>query len=162
MEGPCVFSALIITPAAIRENLSLPMEHPLGVTVVAIMFFAAAAYLLVLALIMLLSPGAVSMMLGSPLLGGLELAGPYMFLLMAGLGTAVGLGLLLLNNWARRAAALICMIGFVMLIPEVSMAVVEFRAAALIWGGLGIMVRVIITWYLYQSPVAEVFTANKP
>jgi hypothetical protein len=137
------------------------MERPTGVTTIAIIFFLAAAYLLILALIMLLAPGAVSMMLGSPLLGGLELAGPYMFLLMGALGAAVGLGLLRLNNWARRAAALICMIGFVMLIPEVSIAVVEIRAAKLVWGGLGIMVRVVITWYLYQSPVAEVFTVRK-
>ncbi len=156
------FRSGIITSDSIHENLSLAMERPTGVTTIAIIFFLAAAYLLILALIMLLAPGSVSMMLGSLLLGGLELAGPYMFLLMAALGIAVGLGLLLLNNWARRAAALICMIGLVMLIPGVSMAVVEVRAAALIWGGLGIMVRVIITWYLYQSPVAEVFTADKP
>jgi hypothetical protein len=134
------------------------MERPTGVTAIASIFFLAAAYLLVLALIMLLAPGAVSMMLASPLLGGLELAGPYMFLLMAALGTAIGLGLLRLNNWARSAAALICMIGFVMLIPEVSIAVVEIRAVKLIWGGLGVIVRVAITWYLYQSPTAEAFT----
>jgi hypothetical protein len=138
------------------------MERPTGVTLIASIFFLAAAYLLVLATIMLLAPGAVSMMLGSPLLGGLELAGPYMFLLMGFVGATIGLGLLRLNKWARRTATLIAMIGIVLLIPDVSIAVVDFRPARLVWGGLGIIVRVIIAWYLYQSPVAEAFAARKP
>ncbi len=136
------------------------MERPAGITVIASIFFLAAAYLLILALIMFIAPGSVSMMLGSPLLGGLELAGRYMFLLMSGVGAVVGLGLLRLNKWARRAATLIALIGLVLLIPDVSIAVVDFRPGKLIWGGLGIMVRVIITWYLYQPDAAEAFDGH--
>jgi hypothetical protein len=39
----------------------------------------------------------------------------------------------------------------------VSAAAVDFRAS-LLWGGLGIIVRVMIIWYLYQEPVAEKFS----
>jgi len=44
----------------------------------------------------------------------------------------------------------------VMLVPGVSAAAVDFRAS-LLWGGLGIIVRVMIVWYLYQEPIKECF-----
>ena len=97
------------------------------------------------------------MALGAPLLNGLELAGPYIFLLTAGVGALIGWGLLRLNKWARRAAIVVGFVGVVMLVPAVSAAAVDFRAS-LLWGGLGIIVRVMIVWYLYQEPVAERFS----
>jgi hypothetical protein len=106
---------------------------------------------------MLASPGAVSMALGAPLLNGLELAGPYMFLLIGGAGALVGWGLLRLNNWARRVAIVVGFVGVVMLVPAVSAAAVDLRVS-LLWGGLGIIVRVIIVWYLWQEPIAERFS----
>lgn len=94
---------------------------------------------------------------GAWLLGGLELAGPYMFLLVAGVGGVMGWGLLRLNPWARRAVILVGLLGVVQLVPSVSMAAVEVRAGPLIWGGIGVMARSMIVWYLYQEPVAEAF-----
>src|SRR5580700_11365797 len=134
-------------------------SRPTGVTAIAIVFFLSAAYLGLLGAVMLVSPGAASMALGAPLLNGLELAGPYMFLLMAGVGVLLGLGLLRLNNWARRAAIAVGFIGVVMLVPAVSAAAVDFRAS-LLWGGLGIIVRVIIVWYLYQEPRKRAFAID--
>ena len=133
------------------------MQRPAGVIAIASLFFLTAIYLGDLGLIMLVSPGAISMALGAPLLGGLELAGPYMFLLVALACGLVGLGLLRLNRWARRAAILAALAGVVMLVPDVSSAVVEFRLGKLAWGGLGVIVRVMIVWYLYQEPVTEQF-----
>jgi len=133
------------------------MDRPTGVTSIAILLFLAAAYLGGLGLIMLTSRGSVSMSLGAPLLGGLELAGPYMFLLTAAVGALLGWGLLRMNNWARRIAAILAVLGVVMLVPSVSSAVVGFQIGALVWGGLGIMVRVIIAWYLWQGHLAEQF-----
>jgi hypothetical protein len=131
-------------------------SRPTGVTAIAIVFFLSAAYLGLLGAVMLVSPGAASMALGAPLLNGLELAGPYMFLLMAGVGVLLGWGLLRLNNWARRAAIVVAFVGVVMLVPSVSTAAVDF-SASLLWAGLGVIVRVIIVWYLYQEPAAEAF-----
>jgi hypothetical protein len=125
------------------------------VTSTAILFFAVTAYLLGVGAIMLISPGAVSMAAGASLLGGLELAGPYMFLLIGAVAALVGYGLLRLNNWARRAAILLAFVGVVMLIPTVSGAVVSLRASPLIFGGTGVIVRVMILWYLFQEPVRE-------
>lgn len=130
---------------------------PTGVSAIAIVFFLAAGYLGLIGAVMLASPGSVSMALGAPVLGGLELAGPYMFLLMGGVGALIGWGLLRLNNWARRLAIALALIGVVMLVPAVSAAAVDFRAS-LLWGALGIMLRVVIVWYLFQEPVNRAFT----
>ncbi|MGA8154155.1 MAG: hypothetical protein WB952_24625 [Terriglobales bacterium] len=137
--------------------MTLDEQLPAGVRAIAVVVFLVAAYLLVLGGIMLASPGAVSMALGAPLLGGLELAGPYMFLLVGGVGAGLGWGLLRLNPWARRGVILLALLGVVELVPTVSIAVVELRAGPLIWGGIGVMVRVLIVWYLYQEPVVETF-----
>ena len=134
------------------------MPRPIGVNLIAILFLSTAAYLIVVGAVMLLRPGTISMSSGADLLGGLEVAGPYMFLLIAVVATAIGVGLLRLHNWARRLAILTALFGMVLLLPEVSSAVLDFRIAKLVWGGLGVMVRAMIGWYLYQQPVKEAFT----
>jgi multidrug transporter EmrE-like cation transporter len=133
------------------------MSRPAGVTYIAVAFLLVAAYLSTIAAIMLISPGAVSMAAGTPLLGGLELAGPYMFLLVAGAAIVVGLGMLRLNNWARRLAALAAMAGVVLLVPDVASAVASFRAGPLFWSAVGVVLRVMVVWYLYQEPVKAAF-----
>jgi hypothetical protein len=133
------------------------MERPPGITAIVIAFLLVAAYLLVIGAIMLISPGTVSMAAGAPLLGGLELAGPVMFLLVGTLAAVIGYGLFRLNNWARRAAILLAFVGVVMLIPSVSGAVVSLRMSPLLFGGVGVILRVMILWYLFQEPVQEAF-----
>ncbi|MBI3476728.1 MAG: hypothetical protein HY010_13430 [Acidobacteria bacterium] len=93
----------------------------------------------------------------APLLFGLELAGPYMFLLVAVAAGAIAWGLLRLNNIMRHAAILAACAGIVMLIPSVSGAVVAVRLKGLIFGGVGIIVRVIVAWYLSQGHISEQF-----
>ena len=131
--------------------------RPTGVTAIAILFLLVAAYLSVIGGFMLVSPGSVSMSAGAPLLGGLELAGPFMFLLIATVAALIGWGLLRMNNWARRVAIVAALAGCVLLIPSVSAAAVDLRLS-LLWGGLGIMVRVMVVWYLWQTPIVEQFS----
>ncbi len=134
------------------------VERPPGVKAIAILFFAGAAYLGVIGLLMIVSPGTASMSLGAPLLGGLERAGPYMVLLTALIATAIAYGMLRLNNWARRAAILVAIYGVVMLVPTVSSAVIGFQIKSLAIGGIGVMLRVMIVWYLFQEPVKDEFS----
>jgi len=94
---------------------------------------------------------------GAPLLFGLELAGPYMFLLMAVAAGGVAWGLVELNNIARHAAVLIAVAGVVMLVPSVSAATVMVQPKALALGGLGIIVRVMVAWHLSRGEVADQF-----
>ena len=132
------------------------MQRPVGVIAIAIVFALVSAYLATLGAIMLLSPGAVSMSLGAPLLHGLELAGPYMFLLTAAVGAAVAFGLFQLNNLARRAAIAICFAGMIMLLPKVSADAADFGPRFFTAGAM-VVVRMMIIWYLWQVWTAEKF-----
>ena len=134
------------------------MPRPIGVSLIAALFLLTSAYLIVVGAVMLLSPGAISMSSGADLLGGLEVAGPFMFLLIALVATAIGVGLLQLHHWARRLAILTAILGMVLLLPSVSSAVLDSRISKLVWEGLGVMVRAMIVWYLYQQPIKDVFT----
>jgi hypothetical protein len=134
---------------------------PNGVRAIAVLFALCAIYLAIVAALMLLRPGTVSMSAGAPLLFGLELAGPYMFLLIAVVGGAVAWGLLELNNIVRHAAMLIAIAGIVMLVPPVSAATVMVQPKALAYGGLGIIVRVIVTWHLSRGEVVDHFKSPR-
>ena len=130
---------------------------PAGVRAVAIVFALCAIYLCVIGVIRLSSSDAISLSAGAPLLFGLELAGPYMFLLTAAVAAGVAWGLLRLNNLVRYAANLIAITGIVMLVPSVSSATVMVQPKALAIGGLGIIVRVIVAWNLSREEVADLF-----
>src|ERR1019366_7643683 len=121
---------------------------PPGVRAIAALFAICGVYLAVLGVLMLIRPGAIPMSTGAPLLFGLELSGPYMFLLMAFVAGAVAWGLIRLNNITRHVAMLIAIAGVVMLVPAVSAATIMVNGKALIVGGIGILVRVIVAWYL--------------
>jgi uncharacterized membrane protein YjjB (DUF3815 family) len=82
-----------------------------------------------------------------------------MFLLMAIVGGGVAWGLVELNNIVRRAAVLIAIAGIVMLVPSVSAATVMVQPKALAFGGLGIIVRVMVAWHLSRGEVADRFKA---
>jgi len=136
-----------------------PNPLPAGVRAIAALFALCGAYLAVVGLVMLLFPGLISMSAGAPLLFGLELAGPYMFLLMAAVGWGVAWGLLRRKNIVRHAALLIAIASIVMLVPAVSAATVMVEPKALARGGLGIIVRVMVAWYLSQGHIADQFKA---
>lgn len=136
-------------------------DVPLGVRAISALFALCGIYLAVLGALMLASPGAVSMSSGAPLLFGLELAGPYMFLITAAVAGAVAFGLVKLNNIVRHAALLIAIIGVVMLVPSVSAATVMVQPTALAFGGFGIIVRVIVAWYLSRGEVVDSFRRHK-
>ena len=136
---------------------------PVGIRAIATLFALCGAYLSVAGLLMLARPGLLGMSVGAPLLFGLELAGPYMFLLMAAVGGAVAWGLMKQSNIVRHAAILIAVAGVAMLVPPVSAAVVMVQPKALAFGGLGIIVRVMVAWYLSRGDVAAEFRrANSP
>jgi hypothetical protein len=130
---------------------------PSGVRGIATLFVLCGAYLGLAGLLMLARPGLLGMSVGAPLLFGLELAGPYMFLLMAAVAGAVAWGLAKRSNIVRHAAILIAIAGVVMLVPSVSAAAVLVQPRTLAFGGLGIIVRVMVAWYLAQGHVADEF-----
>jgi hypothetical protein len=130
---------------------------PSGIRAIAVLFALCGIYLGIASLLMLLRPGAISMAAGAPLFFGLELAGPYMFLLMALVAIGIAWGLMRRINFVRRAAMLVAVAGIVMLVPPVSAAAAMVQPGALVSGGLGIIVRVIVAWYLSRPETAQAF-----
>jgi len=130
---------------------------PTGVRVIAALFALCGLFLAVSGLVILLRPGTISMTVAAPLLFGLELAGPYMFLLTAAIGGAIAWGLARTNNLARHAAVLAAIAGIVMLVPPTSAAAVMVQPKSLALDGLAIIVRVIVAWYLSQGHIAQEF-----
>jgi len=130
--------------------------RPAGVTAIAILFCLVAAYLAVLGFLRLASPETVSLSLGAPLLHGLEISGPYVFLIAAGTASIVGFGLLRLKNLARRAAIVLALAGVVLLIPKFSADAADL-SLRLLMAGFAVMIRMAIVWYLWQSSTAENF-----
>ena len=125
------------------------MERPAGVTAIAVLFFLAAIYLWTFGVVKLIAPEAISLMSGSQLMYGLELAGPYMALLIGSGYALVGWGLFRLNNLARWAAMLVMVISVASLVPKISMAAI---GAPILWYGLQIALRAAAAWYLAQAP----------
>ena len=125
------------------------MQRPAGVTAIAALFGLAAIYLWTIGMVKLLAPNAISLMSGASLMYGLELAGPYMALLVGTGWALVGWGLFRLHNWARWAAMLVMTIGIAWLVPKISMAEI---GVPILWSGLQIALRAAAGWYLAQAP----------
>ena len=134
------------------------MQRPAGVTAIATLFFLAAIYLWTIAVVKLVAPNAISLMSGAPFMYGLELAGPYMALLVGSGWALVGWGLFRLHHWARWAAMLVFTIGIAWLVPKISAAEIGWP---LLWYGLQIASRAAAAWYLAQAPsVMDAFAAR--
>ena len=132
--------------------------RPAGVTVISSLFFLAAIYLWTIGVVKLLAPEAISLMSGAQLMYGLELAGPYMAMLVGAGYALVGLGLFRLHDWARWAAMLVMVVAVASLVPTISMAEL---GVPVFWYGFQIALRMAIAWYLAQAPaVTDAFAAK--
>jgi len=136
-----------------------PMQRPAGVTAISILFLLAAISLWTFGAVKLIAPNAISLMSASPLMYGLELAGPFMALLFGSVYALIAWGLFRLRNWARWAAMGAITIGVASLVPKISMAEIGLP---ILWYGLQIAVRVAAAWYLAQAPpVIDAFAVKR-
>ncbi|HET7890135.1 MAG TPA: hypothetical protein VFL34_01335 [Candidatus Sulfotelmatobacter sp.] len=132
------------------------MQRPAVVTAISALFVLAAIFLWAVGMVKLFAPNAVSLMSASPFMYGLELAGPYMVLLVGTGWAVVGWGLFRLHNWARRAAMAVMVVSVASLVPKISQAEI---GAPLLWYGLQIALYAAAAWYLAQAPaVIESFS----
>ena len=130
-----------------REHAAL--QRPIVVSIISLLCCAAAVYLWIVAAARLISPRAISLMSGRHLMHGLELAGPFMMLLIGTGYAVVGWGLFRLYNWARVIVILLTVIEVAALVPKISMAQL---GVPILWYGLQIALSVAIGWYLAQAP----------
>jgi hypothetical protein len=134
--------------------------RPAGVTGISVLFGVAAIYLWTIGLVKLAAPNAISLMSGAQLMYGLELAGPYMAVLVGAGWALVGWGLFRLHNWARWAAMLVMVVGIAWLVPKISVAEL---GVPVFWYGLQIALRAAAAWYLAQAPaVIDAFAGKSP
>jgi hypothetical protein len=80
-----------------------------------------------------------------------------MFLLGAVLAGVIAWGLWQRVNLLRRAAIVVAVAGIAGMVPSVSAAAMMVQPRALLVGGFGIIVRVIVAWSLMRSEVVEEF-----
>jgi hypothetical protein len=142
-----------------------PKQRPEAVTAIAWLFGLSGIYLGAVGLVLLIAPlfsirklfsVETIARLGRPWLNGMELAGPYAFLISGWFLLFIALEVRDLRNWARLAATFVCAWGVFLLIPVVSSAATRFRWS-LLWSGLGIIARVVVVWYLWQEEVGVAF-----
>ena len=132
------------------------MQRPAIVTAISILFLLAGIYLWTIGAVKLLAPNSISLMMGSQLMYGLELAGPYMAFIVGTGWAVIGLGLFRLHNWARLTAMAVITVGIAVLVPKISAAELGLP---LLWYGLQIALRAAAAFYLAQS--ADVIASFK-
>ncbi len=123
----------------------------MSVKLVAELFSYVAGYLAIVGMCMLARPGSISMAAGAPILGGLEVAGPYVFLLMAAVAVVIGWGLRRGSLLAKRAGIVAAAIGIFMMVPSVSAAAIAVQWRPLAVSGFGVMVRAGVVWILWAG-----------
>jgi hypothetical protein len=133
------------------------MERPAIVTVIAVLFFLVAGYLVTIGIIEFVEPGTLAMTRATGITYGRELDGAQTAISIGAGWALVGWGLYRLRNWARWCAIVLMVIGVAGSIPAVSAAARDLTWR-FFWYGAQIMARVIIAWILARSPeVIEAF-----
>jgi hypothetical protein len=127
------------------------MERPAVVTVIAILFFLVAAYLIIIGVAEFLAPGTLAMTRAAGITYGRELSGPQTAISVGAGWALVGWGLYRLQNWARWCAILLMVLGVAGSVPAVSAAARDI-SWRFFWYGAQIMVRIVIAWFLAASP----------
>jgi hypothetical protein len=136
------------------------MERPSSVTVIAALFFLVAAYLIMIGIADLISPGTMETMRGTGVTYGRELNGPQTAISVGAGWALVGWGLYRLRNWARWCAMALMVIGVAGSVPAVSAAARDIDWRFFFYGAQ-MMVRIVIAWYLAASPeVIDAFRAK--
>ena len=98
------------------------MDRPGSVTVIAVLFFLVAGYLIVLGVVEVFAPGTLVMTRAAGITYGRELDGARTAISVGAGWALIGWGLYKLKNWARWCAVLLMVIGVAGSVPAVSAA----------------------------------------
>jgi hypothetical protein len=135
--------------------------RPPGVTGVAVLFAAAAFASFAFAALTALGRDPLSA--GAFLVGGgMELAGPLVYVIFAALCAIASIGLSKMARWSRWLAIAIAAWGMWQGVMPISSAVIDFRLGALVREGVAFIVRGVIVWYLLQGETRDAFSTRAP
>lgn len=139
------------------------MERPVGVTVIAVLDFVGAFFLVIAGLFLMLGLGAIGAASGKAggmlALAGLGAVGAVIMFVFAALVAVVGYGLIKLQNWARIVTIVITGLGLVLAIPSLLFLIVKFHPFAIMALLMRVAINALILWYMLQRHVKEAFAA---
>lgn len=147
------------------------MTRPLGVTLIAVLYFISAGLLALGGIASIVGAGFGSYVasqqpdtggLAAMVLGGAGVFLAVFFLVFAVLCGLEGRGLLKLRSWARTVAMVLAIIGALFSGLGLLGAMVRFSAFGLMNQGIQFALNLLILWYLNQAHVKQAFAATSP
>ena len=139
------------------------MERPTGVTILAVLAFIGAGFLVLGALAFIFGGAmlaGLSKAGGGALLGGLGMVAAVIFLAIAALYVVIGIGLLGLKNWARVVTIVLIALGLVSGAFGLVSSLTHFSIGLLLWRACIFVIDVWILIYLFKPHVKQAFGAT--
>lgn len=141
-------------------------KRPLGITVLALLFAANAAFFVVLAALAVynydllrsflhtLSPSGAG---PEPLHTAMGRLLPAYYLVMAGVTTALALGFWKTRNWARLVILALTGLSLALMTLEVRPLLADPTAGAVLLTMVRLAMSLLLVWYLLHRPVRDAF-----
>ena len=143
------------------------MERPTGVTILAVLEFIGAGFLILLGLLLLVGMGMLGAMGGGGeggrflgVLGALGAAAGVVVIIVAALPLAIGIGLWKLKNWARILVIIFATIGALGNTARVIFGLSSGEMFNVVGGIVGLGIQALILWYMFQPHVKQAFGAG--
>lgn len=143
------------------------MERPIGVTILAVLEFISAGFILLLGLLLTVGLSALGAMgrggEGGSILGVLAALGAaagVLVMILAVIPLAIGIGLWKLKNWARIVVIVFSVLGLVSNLFGVIGGVSAGEMFSLSSGVIGLGINVLVIWYMFQPHVKQAFGAG--
>jgi hypothetical protein len=143
------------------------MGRPTGVTLIAVLYFIAAAFCVLGGIGMMLGGGFIAAMInqaggqgagaGAGILAGLGAAIGIVFLVIAAIQILVAVGLLKLKEWARIVGIVFSAIGGILQLLGVLGSLAHFTIGGFVWNAFWLGIDALIIWYLLKPDVKAAF-----
>lgn len=140
------------------------MERPTGVTILAVLYFIGAAFLGLCGILFIVGgsmlsglaqsggPGSALFAMGGAVVGGI-------FLVLALLDLAIGIGFIKLQNWARVLAIVLIAIGVLFGLLSLAGMLAHFMLFVLVFRLIFLAIEIWILLYLFKPHVKQAFGA---
>jgi hypothetical protein len=140
------------------------MERPTGVTILAVLYFIGAAFLGLCGILFIVGgsmlsglaqsggPGSALFAMGGAVVGGI-------FLVLALLDLAIGIGFIKLQNWARVLAIVLIGIGVLFGLLSLAGMLAHFMLFVLVFRLIFLAIEIWILLYLFKPHVKQAFGA---
>jgi len=141
------------------------MERPTGVTILAVLYFIGAAFFALCGILFIVGgsmlsglahgggPGSALFAMGGAVVGGI-------FLVLAVLNLAIGIGFIKLQNWARVVAIILIGIGVVFGLLSMASLLAHFMMFVLVVRLIFLAIEIWILVYLFKPHVKQAFGAT--